>query len=172
MSTKDLMKWGAIGLAAWWLIAELNKPNGMFSKWLPEGGAGTTGGAGAGTGAAAGAGNKQLPAGTGGSGATGGETGTGTGTGTGSPASLPQAAQAMVAAAGRASGLSWDEWNYYYNRVTGNQGPAPESMGIARTLPMPKMSIARWMSLVGGKVDLSGLVGMGGLYRALQGGWS
>lgn len=28
--------------------------------------------------------------------------------------------------------LTWDQWNYYYNLVTGNHGPAPESVGIKR----------------------------------------
>lgn len=38
----------------------------------------------------------------------------------------------VLRASGNRTALTWDEWNYYYKRVTGSNAPAPEDRGYAR----------------------------------------
>jgi len=65
------------------------------------------------------------------------------------------ARMAQVAGADR---LTFDQWNYYYQQVTGQPGPAPELVGLTRTDPMPLMTLTEWADLVGAVRTLSGIV--------------
>jgi len=38
----------------------------------------------------------------------------------------------IIARAGGDNYYSWDEWNWFYEQVTGQPGPAPEDRGLAR----------------------------------------
>lgn len=45
---------------------------------------------------------------------------------------MEQVKQAALGATGRTL-LNWDEWNYFWKQITGEDGPAPEDRGLTRT---------------------------------------
>jgi len=61
--------------------------------------------------------------------------------------SAPAVVILMKAAAlegGYSNSLGWDQWNWFYNLVTGKEGPAPESVGVPRLTDMPNISADTW----------------------------
>jgi len=80
---------------------------------------------------------------------------------TGGERQPPRGTTDVLARMARAAGvdrLTFDQWNYYYQQVTGQPGPAPELVGVTRTDPMPLMTLAQWAALVGAVRTLSGIV--------------
>lgn len=57
-------------------------------------------------------------------------TGNGETTVSGAP---PSVRELVLAAAGGDGFYTWDEWNWFYQRATGNAGPAPEDCGFTRS---------------------------------------
>lgn len=158
MKTEDILKWGAIAVAGWWLMGKISEPGGLSNLFgggatvpavpqpqpqLPPAGQQVVD-----------QGGRQVPS----------QLVEATG--------LPVAAAQMVALVPANQLMNFDHWNYYYNQTTGNIGPSPESVGIQRQNPMPAMTINQWMSAVGGNVDLSGFRNMGRLFNAIQSGGS
>ena len=47
--------------------------------------------------------------------------------------------KAAAIEAGYSGSLGWDQWNWFYNLVTGKEGPAPESVGVPRLADMPNI---------------------------------
>lgn len=45
----------------------------------------------------------------------------------------PSVRELVLAAAGGDGFYTWDEWNWFYERATGNAGPAPEDCGFTRS---------------------------------------
>lgn len=180
MSTEDMIKWAAVAVGGWLLWKEVQKSGGLAN--LLNGGNGaipgqsllTTGTNGtAGTASSNGSNGTTGTNGNGTSSSTGGN-GTATQQQEHQQAAAPARAVGLMAALVPAGALhSIDGWNYYYQQATGNSGPAPEDLGIQRTDPMPVMTLQQWASLVSGRVDLSGIRGMGNLFYAIQrGGWT
>ena len=63
------------------------------------------------------------------------------------PPSAPAVLILMKAAAleaGYSDALGWDQWNWFYNAITGKEGPAPESVGVPRVANMPNISAETW----------------------------
>ncbi len=157
MKTEDILKWGAVAVAGWWLMGKINEPGGLSNLF----------GGGAAVPAVAADTQPQLPPAGQQVVDQGGQPVTST------PAvSLPVAAAQMLALVSPGQSMNFDHWNYYYNQTTGNIGPSPESVGIERQSPMPAITINQWMTAVGGNVDLSGFRNMGRLFNAIQSGGS
>jgi len=145
MKTEDILKWGAVAVAGWWLMGKMNEPGGLSNLF--------------GGGAAVGAQPQPQPALPPAGQAV-----------VGAPATaIPVAAAQMVAGVSQNLPMNFDSWNYQYQLVTGNQAPSPESVGIPRQNPMPAMSIQQWVDAVSGRVDLSGFRNMGRVLNAING---
>lgn len=169
MKTEDLLKWAAIAVGAWWLYNNQDKlfgggnggvvsvaPGNTTQPALPPGTTAPPRGDGQHTGN----GGQQTGNGAGSEGGSGGE---------GDNMSLTPTARQMVQVAGRSSGLNFDQWNYYYQQVSGNRAPGATEAGIERTATMPTLTVGQWSAIVKGKVDLSGMPHLGNLYTALSG---
>jgi hypothetical protein len=57
----------------------------------------------------------------------------------------------IIARAGGDNYYSWDEWNWFYEQVTGQPGPAPEDRGLTRNAAgqviingSPRYNYATW----------------------------
>jgi hypothetical protein len=55
---------------------------------------------------------------------------------------------AVRSAAGDPLTLSFDQWNYYSERVTGKPGPAPEAVGLSPALRGDPITIQAWLTLL------------------------
>ena len=144
MKTEDILKWGAVAIAGWWLMNKMSQPGGLQNLL---GGATVT--------------QPQLP--------PAGQQVVSPQV-TGQPVvSIPAAAAQMAALTNPGQIVNFDNWSYLYQQVTGNAGPSPESVGVQRVDPMPAITIMEWVNSVQGKVDLSGFRGMGRVLTAIQG---
>ncbi|HUW79486.1 MAG TPA: hypothetical protein VMV54_01175 [Acidocella sp.] len=56
--------------------------------------------------------------------------------------------KAAAVEAGYSDSLGWDQWNWFYNAITGKEGPAPEAVGIPRVDPMPNIAAETWYKAV------------------------
>lgn len=158
MKTEDILKWGAIAIAGWWLVGKLSEPGGLQN--LLGGGAGVQ---------PQPQPQPQLPP-------AGERVVDQNGKAAGKDewkseqvvSTLPTVAAQMAALPGPGQMVNFDTWNYYYQQTTNNLGPSPESVGVQRTAPMPAITIVEWVNAVQGTVDLSGLRGMGRVLSAIQ----
>lgn len=148
MEMNDILKWGLVAGAAWFLIDHFQKQQAQIANGghLPAPGEQPANGQPAGNGNGQPAGNGQQAA-----------------NGNGQPAETLR--DRLVAAAGVTSGLNWDQWNYYLNQLTGSF--AAEPGGFDRSLPAyQSMTVDAFLSAGG----LGGLKGLAPLYRALNRG--
>ena len=145
MKTEDILKWGAVAVAGWWLMGKMNQPGGLSDLF----GGGATVAAQPQPQPTLPPARQQVVADT-------------------TATSIPTAAAQMVSGVPQNQPMNFDTWNYQYNLVTGNQGPSPESVGVQRQNPMPAIGIRQWVDAVSGRVDLSGFRNMGRVLNAIQ----
>jgi len=56
--------------------------------------------------------------------------------------------KAAAIEAGYSDSLGWDQWNWFYNAITGKEAPAPEAVGIPRVDPMPNIAAETWYEAI------------------------
>ena len=146
MEMNDLLKWGLVAGAAWFLITKLDVL-GEAAGTPVTGGPQPAG---------------LLPAGNGMENAaenTAEAAATPAGTGDTVTAAAADLRSRLVVAAGTTSGLNWDQWNYYHQQLTGSYASL-DAAGLQRVDPMPAITVDQFL----------GYAGMGGLsplYQAL-----
>lgn len=147
MKMEEILKWGLIAGAAWFVLDKLQaQPRPAVAGAPPPGGYLPPGNGGGGT---------QPPA-NGGNGGNG-QAANGASGGNGQ---TPTYRERMLAASGGANNLNPDQWNYFHHELTGEyfnwEAITP------RTEQLPLLSIDRWISLM-----QNGIKGLNPLYKAL-----